>query len=262
MARHDTPLSLAGRWAVVTGGSMGIGEGIATRFVDAGANVVVVARGRPALDTTVAWLAERAGPEQHVHGAVADVADRDSIDALFSELESLVPSLDIFVANAGIGHVTPFLELTRAETDAVVGLNLVGTLYCVQRAAQAMTAANAVARRDRSILVVSSIRALGARPGRLIYAATKAAVNQAVKVAAVELASEQIRVNTLSPGITETPLTSNNPAAFAEAVANVPLGRAGQPRDLADAALFLASPAAEFITGLNMVVDGGECLTV
>jgi NAD(P)-dependent dehydrogenase (short-subunit alcohol dehydrogenase family) len=96
----------------------------------------------------------------------------------------------------------------------------------------------------------------------LIYAATKAAINQAVKVAAVELAGEQIRVNTLSPGITETPLTSHNPEAFAEAVGNVPLGRAGQPRDLAEAALFLASPAAAFITGVNMVVDGGECLTV
>lgn len=262
MTREDTTLSLDGRWTVVTGGSKGIGRGIARRFVDAGAHVAVVARGREAIDEAVAELTARAQAHQRVEGLIADAADRDSIDELFVQLADWAPQLDVFVANAGTGRVTPFLELSREEADEVLALNFVGTLHSMQRAAQAMVRANSAERQDRSILVVSSIRALGARPGRLIYSATKAAVNQAVKVAAAELAPEGIRVNALSPGITETPLTSRNPEAFAEGVANVPMGRAGQPRDLAQAALFLSSPASEFITGLNMIVDGGESLSV
>ena len=97
---------------------------------------------------------------------------------------------------------------------------------------------------NQVILAVSSIRALGARPGRLIYAATKAGLNQAIRVAAVELAPHGIRVCGLSPGITETPLTAANQDAFDEAVGNVPLGRAGLPDDLAEAAYFLCSPQA------------------
>ena len=114
---------------------------------------------------------------------------------------------------------------------------------------------------NQAILAVSSIRALGARPGRLIYAATKAGLNQAIRVAAVELAPHGIRVCGLSPGITETPLTAAHPDAFDEAVGNVPLGRAALPDDLAEAAYFLCSPQARFITGANLVVDGGESLS-
>lgn len=262
MTRGDTALTLEGRWTAVTGGSKGIGQGIARRFVDAGAHVAVVARGQDAIDETVAALTTRADSSQNVQGFVADASDRDSIDGLFAELARWAPQLDVFVANAGTGQVTPFLELTRDEVNDVLALNFVGTLHSMQRAAQVMVRANGVDRRDRSILAVSSIRALGARPGRLIYSATKAAVNQAVKVAAAELAPEGIRVNALSPGITDTPLTSRNPEALAEGVANVAMGRAGQPIDLAEAALFLSSPAAGFITGVNMIVDGGESLSV
>jgi NAD(P)-dependent dehydrogenase (short-subunit alcohol dehydrogenase family) len=185
------------------------------------------------------------------------VADRASIEALFAELHDRIPRLDHFVANAGTGHVTPFLELTDDEVDRVVGLNLVGTLKTVQLAGRMINEHEVT---NSCIVVVSSIRGLGAVPGRLIYAATKAGVNQAVRVLARELAPMRIRVNTLSPGITETPLTSLNPEAFAQASAQVPLGRAGQPRDLAEGAYFLCSPAGQFVTGLNMVVDGGESL--
>ena len=139
-----------------------------------------------------------------------------------------------------------------------MALNFTGTIHCCQLAGR-MMAENP--QPNSAIVIVSSIRALGARPGRLVYAATKAGVNQAVRVAAMELAPLGIRVNALSPGITETPLTAKNPAAFAEAVANVPLGRAGQPADLAEAAYFLCSPRASFITGINLIVDGGESLT-
>ena len=146
------------------------------------------------------------------------------------------------MANAGTGQVTPFLELSGEEFDAVVALNFTGTIHCCQLAGR-MMAENP--QPNSAIVLVSSIRALGARPGRLVYSATKAGVNQAVRVAAMELAPLGIRVNALSPGITETPLTAKNPEAFAEAVTNVPLGRAGQPADLAEAAYFLCSPQGE-----------------
>ncbi|MGB1505225.1 MAG: SDR family NAD(P)-dependent oxidoreductase [Acidimicrobiales bacterium] len=198
-----------------------------------------------------------AGPDQEVDMVLADVADRDGIDALFDELEARLPRLDIFAANAGTGRVTPFLDLSTQEWDDVVALNLTGTTYCCQRAARLMRNHPAP---NMSIIVVSSIRALGARSGRLAYSATKAAVNQMVRVAALDLAPLGIRVNALSPGITDTPLTAANPDAFAEAVAGVPLGRAGLPEDIAEGALFLASPQARFVTGINLVVDGGESL--
>jgi glucose 1-dehydrogenase len=239
---------LAGEWAVVTGGSKGIGKAIGQRFLEGGANVVLVARNADDLAVAAAEAESLIGHDQQVLTARADVADRASIAALFDELADRIPRLDHFVANAGTGQVTPFLELTDDEIDRVVGLNLTGTLKCVQLAGRMIT--------EREVLNSCII---GAVPGRLIYAATKAAINQAVRVLAREMAPHGVRVNTL-PGITETPLTAANPEAFAQATVNVPLGRAGQPRDLAEGAYFLCSPAAQFVTGLNMIVDGGESL--
>lgn len=254
------PMPLRGQWAVVTGGSKGIGEGIAARLLAAGANLVLVARDPAALETARSAAAAAAGEGQQVLTQTCDVSDRDAIDGLFDWLAGAIPTLDHFVANAGTGFVKQLLDLTRDEWDEVVALNLTGTVYGVQRAAQLMRAQSSDASRNRSIVVVSSIRALGAIPGRLVYAASKAAVNQAVRVAAREFAPLGIRINTLSPGITETPLTSRNPGPFADAVANVPLGRAAQPSDLGEAGYFLCSPAARFITGVNLIVDGGESL--
>ena len=249
---------LLGQWAVVTGGSMGIGRAVAERFVQGGANVVLVARGREALDDAVESTRTLATPGQDVTGMTADVSSRAGVDGLFEQLRSRLPALNIFVANAGTGQVTPFLEQSAEEFDAVVALNFTGTVHCCQLAGR-MMAENP--QPNAAIVLVSSIRALGARPGRLVYSATKAGVNQAVRVAAMELAPLGIRVNALSPGITETPLTAKNPEAFAEAVANVPLGRAGKPADLAEAAYFLCSPTSGFITGINLIVDGGESLS-
>ena len=247
---------------MVTGGSKGIGRAIAERMLESGANVVVVARNQADIDDAVADLSAAHGAGDAwaaptVIGLTADVADRASVAALFDELHERIPRLDHFIANAGTGRVTPFFELTAEEIDEIVALNFTGTILCMQLAAQMMREHPI----DNScIVVVSSIRGLGAVPGRLIYAATKAGINQAVRVAAAELAPIGIRVNILSPGITETPLTAKNPDVFAEMTATVPMGRAAQPRDLAEAANFLCSPAARFITGLNMIVDGGESL--
>lgn len=254
---NQTARPLEGQWAVVTGGSKGIGRAIAERFVAGGASVVLAARGREALDEAAAELRASAVDGQEVVPVVADMGDRGSIDELFDVVTERAPHLNVFVANAGTGRVTPFLELTTEEFDEVLALNFTGAIYGCQRAAQIMVRAP---QPNQAILAVSSIRALGARPGRLIYAASKAGLNMAVRVAAQELAPHGIRVNTLSPGITETPLTAGNPGPFAEAVANVPMGRAALPADLGAAAYFLCSPEASFITGANLIVDGGESL--
>jgi 3-oxoacyl-[acyl-carrier protein] reductase len=250
---------LAGQWALITGASKGIGQGIANEVVGAGANAVLVARGKEALDAAGAELNERGGTDQSVLTMAADTADPDAIADLFRTVRAEVPGLNILVANAGSGAVVPFLDLTLEEWNRTLALNLTGTFLCCQEAARMM--ADGPAEANKAIVVVSSIRALGIRPGLAAYAATKAAVNQLVRMAAYELAPLGIRVNALSPGITATPLAvDNNPEIFEERINGVPLGRAGSPEDMAAAALYLCSPTAAFVTGTNLVVDGGESL--
>jgi len=254
---------LDGLWTVVTGASKGIGFGIAEGFVAAGANVMIVARNADDLDRAGKALRQQAGADQVVMTTRADTSDTDSIERLFGTIEATFPRLDVYVANAGSGIMRPFLEIPIDEWNQTIALNLTGTFLGCQRAAQAMLTGGGPADggANRAILVVSSIRSLGVRPGRLAYSVTKAGLNQLVRVAAYELASHQIRVNALLPGITATPLAlEGNPEVFAEASASVPLGRAGTAQDMAAAAVYLCSPAARFVTGVNLVVDGGESL--
>lgn len=246
---------LEGRWTVVTGASKGIGAAIAESYAAAGAHVLLVARDPAALEKAADGLRATARPGQEVRTVSADLSDRASLRGLLGVIDEL-PRLDVFVANVGSGILAPFLDLTEEQWDSLVELNLNGTFLAVQGAARTMRRADDG---DRSIIVVSSVRALGARPGVAPYAATKAALNQLVKVAALELAPHGIRVNSLSPGITATPLSlEHNAELLRERTQDVPLGRAGLPSDMATAAVYLVDAA--FVTGTNLVVDGGESL--
>lgn len=250
---------LGGQWAVITGASKGIGLGIAAAFVDAGASVVLIARGIDDLEASARQLRTAARPGQQVLTIAADTGDPGALATLFARLENELPMLNIYVANAGFGVITPLLDVSLAEWNDQLALNLTGTFLGVQWAARTMVKGDA--RSNRAILVVSSIRAIGARAGRLPYSATKAALNQLVRVAALELAEHDIRVNALSPGITATPMAlEGNPEIYAEMTASVPLGRSGSPADMGAAARYLCSPSARFVTGANLVVDGGESL--
>ena len=250
--------SMEGQWAVVTGASKGIGRGIAERFVAAGANVVLVARTAADLEAARDDLQAQAADGQTVTCIAADTSAPAAVEDLFDALAETLPHLNVFVANAGSGVVTPFLDIPLDEWERTLALNLTGTFLGCQQAARAMARSP---QPNMAILVVSSIRAVGARPGRLAYSVTKAGLNQLVRVAAYELAPVGIRVNALSPGITATPLAlEGNPEIFAEMTKEVPLGRAGTPHDMAGAALYLCSPAAAFVTGTNLIVDGGESL--
>ena len=249
---------LRDHWAVVTGASMGIGFGIARAFVKAGANVMIVARRPEPLAAAADDLRALADSGQRVLTAQADTSSVDAIEGLFETIDAELPRLDTFVANAGRGTVTSFVDISVDEWNDTIGFNLTGTFVACQRAAQRMVASDAP---NRSILVVSSIRASGVRPGVLAYSVTKAGLNQMVRVAAYELAPAGVRVNALLPGITATPMALEiNPDLFAQRIANVPMGRAGSPDDMGDAAVYLSSPAARFVTGVNFVVDGGESL--
>lgn len=248
---------LAGQHALVTGGSEGIGYGIAEHLLDAGATVTLAARRPAVLDAAVERLRARCGQPRRVAGVVADITDGDSITSMFATAEERHGPLNVLVANAGSGTPVSFLELTPQQWQDCIDLNLTGTFLCVQAAARSMVQREGA---NRSIVVVSSIRALGARPSLVPYGTTKAGLNQLVRLAAYELASTGVRVNALSPGITATPLAQDRNTLFEERAATVPMGRAGTPADMAGAALYLASPAASFVTGTNLVVDGGESL--
>ncbi len=248
---------LNGQWAVVTGASKGIGAGIAEALVAQGAHVLLVARNRDDLESAADRMRAGAAAGQQVLTTVADVADRASVRGLFEVVAGL-PALNVFVANVGSGMLRPFLEVSEEEWDDIVALNLTGTFSCLQGAARVMAGQPAG---NKSLIVVSSIRGLGARPGVAPYAATKAGLNQLARVAAYELAPEGIRVNVLSPGITATPLSmEHNADLLRERTQDVPMGRAGTPDDMAHAAVYLASPGSGFVTGTNLVVDGGESL--
>ena len=253
---------LTDQWALVTGASKGIGFGITQKLVEAGANAVLVARTLDDLEQAATALRKVAGDGQQLVVRTADTSEPSAIADLFSWVAAEVPALNIVVANAGSGAVVPFLELTAEAWERTIALNLTGTFHCIQEAAKLMVGLPDGT--NRSIVAVSSIRALGIRPGLAPYAASKAGVNQLVRMAAYELAPNGIRVNALSPGITVTPLVEqtmrDNPEILAERVQGVPAGRPGTPGDMGNAALFLCSPASSFITGTNTVVDGGESL--
>ncbi len=249
---------LRDQWAVVTGGSKGIGFAIAERFVSEGANVVIVARDKATLDNAAERLRTQAGDGQRVESLAADLGGRAGVDALFDHLTRELPVLNIFVANVGYGIFQPFLDVTDEEWDGIISTNLTGTFRCTQAAARLMRDRPAD---NRAIVVISSIRAEGTRPGTLPYSTTKAGLNQMVRVAAYELAPLGIRVNALSPGLVVTPMSlSNNPKAAELGAELAPLKRAGMPSDIAEGALYLCNPAASFVTGTNLVVDGGESL--
>lgn len=252
-----TSQPLIGQNILVTGASEGIGFGIAARLLEAGANVALAARRADVLADAAARLRAKSDAEQRILSFTADISSPRSIDELFDQVDEEFPVLNGLVANAGSGSVASFLDLTLDDWQRTIDLNLTGTFLCVQAAARRMVGTPDV---NRSIVVTSSIRALGARTGVAPYAASKSGVNQLVRVAAYELATTGVRVNALSPGITATPLSQERNSLFDERAATVPMGRAGTPADMAEAALFLLSPGSAFVTGTNLVVDGGESL--
>ncbi|MFA7892015.1 SDR family NAD(P)-dependent oxidoreductase [Pseudomonas putida] len=244
--------TLTGRTALVTGAARGIGHAIAMALGQAGARVGVCDLDAEAAETAAARLRE-VGVE--AVGVGADVADEAQVQAMVGQVEAMLGGVDILVNNAGIVSTGPLLEVTTAEWNRVMAIDLNSVFFCAKAVLPGM-----MARQSGRIINIASVA--GKRGGGLLgnscYAAAKGAVIALTKGLAREAGPYAITVNAVSPALTDTEMTSAlAPQARAEVLAQMPLGRAGTPRDIAAAVCFLASREAGFVTGEIMDVDGG-----
>lgn len=245
--------------AVVTGAASGIGRATAARLLAEGASVGLVDLDAGLLGHTADELRDgcrEARLPGAVHTAVADVSDMRAAADAVRELAGTLGGIDVCVTAAGFGQVVGVLEVTDTQWRRMVDVSLNGTVACAQEAARAMRAQG----RGGSIVLLSSINAFVPGRGNAHYSAAKAAVATFAKAAAFELGGNGIRVNALAPGVIRTPLAAGlteDAAAAASYLELTPLGRFGEPEDVAAAACFLASRDASYITGHLLVVDGG-----
>lgn len=242
---------LEGKIAIVTGGSSGIGLAAARRLVDEGAYVFITGRRQAQLDQAVAAIG------RNISAIQGDIADLDDLDRMFAQIAAERGILDIVVANAAVSESTPLHSVTPEHFDKTFGTNARGTFFTVQKALPLMT-------RGGSIVMVTSALHLKAFPLYGIYAATKAAIRSFARTLAAELKDRNIRVNTMSPGVVQTPMVDAQFSNEEEAARGrdmflqiIPMGRLGRPEEIANAIFYLASDESSFTTGFDLVADGG-----
>jgi NAD(P)-dependent dehydrogenase (short-subunit alcohol dehydrogenase family) len=243
---------LNGKVAVVTGANSGIGLATAKRFAAEGARVFMTGRRLSELDAAVAEIGHDA---RGVQGDIANLAD---LDRLFAVAKDEAGAVDILFANAGVGEFAALGEITEDHFDKIFAINVRGTLFTVQKALPLL-------KDGGSIILTGSTAGSTGIPALSVYSASKAAIRSFARGWILDLAARKIRVNVLAPGATSTPgwhaLTSSEEAhkemiKFAETT--TPLGRLGDPDEIASAALFLASDESSFVTGVELFVDGGS----
>jgi NAD(P)-dependent dehydrogenase (short-subunit alcohol dehydrogenase family) len=247
---------LSGRTAIVTGGSLGIGYGIAKGLAAAGASVVIASRREP--------LAQSAAESLKTEGlsAVAlptDVSQTSSIDAMVKRVIEEFGKIDILVNNAGFVIRKPAEDFTEEEWDRLMATNLRGLFFCAQRVGREM-----IRQKKGKIINISSVVSQIAQSGRAVYAVSKAGISHVTRTLALEWAQYNINVNAIGPGVTITNINKEHFAAHPEElrkfVDGIPLGREAYPDDYAGAAIFLASDASDYVTGQILLVDGGMVL--
>lgn len=243
--------TLDGKVAVITGGNSGIGLATAKRYVEEGAYVFITGRRQEELDRAVSWIGE------NVTAVRGDVTNDADLDRLAATVKAKKGTLDIIVASAGIAEQGQLDSLTAAHFDKVFALNARAPVFLVQKLLPLLSARG-------SIILVSSGMHLMGIPGHTAYAATKAALRSYVRTWAAELKTRGIRANTLSPGVTDTPMLDSQGAGVGDkqAVVNlykdmIPLGRLGRAEEVAEAAVYLGSDRSSYVTGSDLMVDGG-----
>ena len=242
---------LAGKVAVVTGGSSGIGLATARRFAAEGAHVFVTGRRKKELDDAV----ERIGT--NATGVVGDVANLADLDRLYATVKKEKGRVDVLFANAGGGEFAALGAITEAHFDKTFDSNVKGLLFTVQKALPLMP-------EGASVILNASIASVKGIPAFSVYSASKAAVRSFARSWTTDVKERRIRVNVISPGPIDTPIldsllpTKEETSQFKENMAGVvPMGRLGAPDEIAKAALFLATDESSYVTGIELFVDGG-----
>lgn len=244
-------MKLKNQVAIITGGSRGIGFATAEKFIQEGAAVVIAASTPLSAQKAVENL-QKKYPTARVGGISPDLSDLSSVKDAFEGVVSLYGSIDILVNNAGMSDSTPFLSYTEETFDKVMDLNVKGVFNASRAAAEQMEKQG-----KGVILSTSSMVSIVGQSTGFSYPASKFAVNGMTVSLARELGSKGIRVNAVAPGITETDMMKSVPKEVIDPlVAKIPLGRMGQPEDIANAFAFLASQDASYITGVVLSVDG------
>ncbi len=244
-------MRLQNKVAIITGGSRGIGFATVCRFLEEGAQVILTASSQASADKAVAKLQERY-PNARILGIAPDLSSLESVRSAFAGVAAKFGRIDILVNNAGLSESTPFVQYTEELFDKVMDLNVKG-VFNATRAAVEIMMPNA----SGVILNTSSMVSLTGQPSGVTYPTSKFAVNGMTVSLARELGPKGIRVNAVAPGITETDMMKAVPKEVIDPmIARIPLRRLGQPEDIANAFVFLASEEASYITGVILSVDG------
>ena len=244
-------MKLNNKVAIITGGSRGIGYATVEKFLQEGATVILTASSPATAEKAVLKLKE-AYPDARVAGISPDLSSLPSVQEAFAAVTAEYGSLDILVNNAGMSESTPLLHYTEELYDKVMDLNVKGVFNATRAAAEIMAAQG-----KGVILNTSSMVSISGQPSGFAYPTSKFAVNGLTVSLARELGPQGIRVNAVAPGIIETDMMKAVPKEVIEPmIARIPLGRMGQPEDIANAFLFLASDDASYITGVILRVDG------
>jgi len=249
-------MPLEGKFAVITGAAGAIGSAIAQRFVAEGASIALLDIDAKRASRFKQELVKQGGRGDRHVALACDVSKQADVEAAFAQLDKHWGRVDIAVANAGISHSRPFLEIELAEWDRVLDVNLTGVFLTCRAAARRM-----VQQGSGAIVTMSSTNGLAGEQGEAAYNASKAGVLLLTKTMAIELALYGIRVNALNPGFIDTGLAQRSgmdPQLVRDYVTKIPMHRFGTPDEVAGAALFLCSDDATFITGIGLVVDGGQ----
>ena len=244
-------MRLKNKVAIITGGSRGIGYATAEAFLREGAAVIITASSEATAQKAVSQLRE-AFPNATITGISPNLSDMESVRKAFQEVSEQYGPVDILVNNAGISESTPFAQYTEQLYDKVMDLNVKGVFNATHAAAESMAA-----RGTGVILSTSSMVSITGQPSGFAYPASKFAVNGLTLSLARELGPKGIRVNAVAPGIIETDMMKAVPKEVIEPlIQRIPLNRLGQPEDIANAFVFLASDEASYITGVVLSVDG------